>query len=288
MSAGVGPGGAAVQRSAEVIATTPEGAYLRMVLAAPEIVGTARPGQFVALAVGTPRPGTAPSAMLLRRCFSIAAADAATGRFELLVAARGPGTDWLTRRGPGEIVDVVGPLGVPFPDPAPGAGCVLVGGGYGAAPLVWWGRELLAAGHAVALVLGAATAARLAEVGAARALGLLTSVTTDDGSAGERGRVTGVLAEAMDAVRGEEAVEVYACGPMAMLRACEQVAAAEGGVAWCATEEAMACGIGVCMTCVLPVLQRDGSVRMTRTCVEGPTFPGSAIAWDLIGQVLPA
>ena len=103
-------------------------------------------------------------------------------------------------------------------------------------------------------------------------------VTTDDGSAGTRGRVTAVLPELLT-----PGTWVYACGPMAMLRAVTEVSAAHGARAWCAVEESMACGVGVCMTCVLPVRWDDGVTRMTRTCVEGPTLDGAALRWDAIG-----
>ncbi len=291
-----------VQRRVEVVAAGPDGAYTRLAVDAcgrDRPLPAPRPGQFVALAVGDD-----PTPMLLRRCFSIAVAD--DYRWELLIAAHGPGSTWLTRRRPGDMLDLVGPLGRPFPQPAPGAGCVLVAGGYGAAPMVWWGRQLRAAGHRVAIVIGAADAVRLADVEAARTLDVPVLVTTDDGSAGVCGRVTDVLSEAIAAVAGsagaadgpaDEAVEVYACGPMVMLRevtatATELVggrardrtaAPQERGSAvrvWCAVEEAMACGIGVCMTCVLPVRGEDGTTRMVRSCVEGPTFAGDAVRWE--------
>ena len=78
---------------------------------------------------------------------------------------------------------------------------------------------------------------------------------------------------------------VYACGPMAMLRAVSAVATAHGAIAQCAVEESMACGIGVCMTCVLPVRGEDGRTRMVRSCVEGPVFRGDRVRWDAIGTV---
>jgi len=76
---------------------------------------------------------------------------------------------------------------------------------------------------------------------------------------------------------------VYACGPMPMLRAVSQVASAHGVTAQCAVEESMACGIGVCMTCVLPVVGDDGQTRMVRSCTEGPGFPGDRVRWDDVG-----
>jgi dihydroorotate dehydrogenase electron transfer subunit len=258
------------QQQVRVLANTPNGAYHRLELSAPA-AAAARPGQFVALAVGEP-----PTAMLLRRAFSVARVDGE--QVQLLIAGHGPGSSWLTARRPGDLLDLVGPLGRPFPDPSPGAGCVLVAGGYGAAPMVWWARELQARGHPVAVVLGAGDARRLAEVEAARVLGVPVQVTTDDGSAGHRGRVTDVLGEALESVAGQE---VYACGPMAMLRAVAE-RGGDGVRVWCAVEESMACGIGVCMTCVLPVRGGDGVTRMVRSCVEGPTFSGDAVRWDAI------
>lgn len=268
-----------VQRRCTVLANEPAGAYRRLVLDAGDAALRALPGQFVALAVGEP-----PTAMLLRRAVSIHAATPADPRFdadtlEIVVAAHGPGTDWVTRRRAGDVLDVVGPLGRPFPAPEVGAPAVLVGGGYGSAPLLWLAQDLRDAGHRVDVVLGAASADRLFGVedavdvvGEAR-----VHVTTDDGSAGVRGRVTDVLGPL-----ARDGVAVYACGPMAMLRAVHGVASAAGGTAWLAVEESMACGIGVCMTCVLPVRGDDGVTRMTRSCVEGPTFDGDRVRWDAI------
>ena len=78
---------------------------------------------------------------------------------------------------------------------------------------------------------------------------------------------------------------VYACGPMGMLRAVAEQAAAAGIPSYVAVEESMACGIGVCMTCVLPVVGDDGLTRMVRSCVEGPVFAGDRVRWDALGTV---
>jgi len=261
----------AVSADAVVLEVAPAAAYTRLLLRAPHLVATARPGQFVAAAVGE-----APTAMLLRRAFSIHDVDPAAGTLQLVVAADGPGSTWVTRRRPVDTLAVVGPLGRPFPWPTEQGGrCVLIGGGYGAAPMTWWARELVAAGHDVHVVLGAATRERLFGADLAAAAGAAVHVTTDDGSAGTRGRVTDVLADLLPAVG------VYACGPMAMLRAVTGAAAPAGPV-WVAVEESMACGIGVCMTCVLPVTGADGLTRMTRSCTDGPTFDGSTIRWDAV------
>jgi dihydroorotate dehydrogenase electron transfer subunit len=153
----------------------------------------------------------------------------------------------------------------------------LVGGGYGTAPLFWLAEQLRERGCRVDLVLGAASEDRLFGVLDARRLGTTATVTTDDGTAGVRGRVTDVLPGVLD--RADTSV-VYACGPMAMLRAVTEVATAHGAVAQVAVEEAMACGIGICMTCVMPVVGADGATRMVRSCVEGPVFRGDRVRWD--------
>ncbi len=248
--------------------------YLHLRLHAPPIASGAKPGQFVAVAVGGE-----PSAMLLRRCFSLH--RAADDHIEVVFDAHGPGTRWLAQRRRGDVVDVVGPLGVPFPAPRAGQGGVLVGGGYGAAPLVWLAESLAEAGITTRAVYGAATSDRLFGVQASRTTCHSVTVTTEDGSSGQPGRVTDVLPDLLSPGRAD----VFACGPMAMLRAVHAQAEEVGVASHSAVEEEMACGIGVCMTCVLPVVGEDGITRMTRSCLEGPVFDGYRVRWDALGTV---
>jgi len=220
------------------------------------------------------------SATLLRRCFSIhkvTPSGTYGGTVDIVIAAHGAGTQWLAGLGAHDPVDVVGPLGRPFPLPSEPVPCVLVGGGYGSAPLFWLAEVLRERGCHVEMVLGAASEDRLFGVVEARRTADGVSVTTDDGSAGSRGWVSDVLGEVID--RSGAGV-AYACGPMAMLRSVTEVAAAHGAVAQVAVEESMACGIGVCMTCVMPVTGNDGVTRMVRSCLEGPVFRGDRVRWD--------
>ena len=268
-----------VQVTGELIATRRAGAYHHLTLVAPGVAELARPGQFAALAVGGPT-----SANLLRRCFSIHKVKPSGtygGTVDVVVAAHGPGTQWLTRLRVHDPVDVVAPLGRPFPLPADPVSCVLVGGGYGSAPLFWLAEALHERGCHVEMVLGAASEDRLFGVVEARRTADGVTVTTDDGSAGRRGWVSDVLGEVVD--RSGAGV-VYGCGPMAMLRSVTEIAAAHGAVAQVAVEESMACGVGVCMTCVLPVTGNDGVTRMVRSCVEGPVFRGDRVRWDAFGD----
>lgn len=270
------------ERAAEVISNAAAGAYRHLVLRAPGIAAAVRPGQFVACAVGR-EDGT--GALLLRRAFSVHRADAVAGTVEVVVAPHAPGTEWVCRRAAGDLIDVVGPAGRGFVAPESlTAPAVLVGGGYGAAPLGWFADDLRARGHAsVDVIVGAADSARLFGHDDAEQRDDL-HVVTEDGSRGDRGRVTDVLTRLL-AQRPAGAV-VYACGPMGMLRAVHQVAEQHSATSQLAVEESMACGVGVCMTCVLPVVGTDGVTRMTRSCVDGPVFAGTALRWDAI-DILP-
>jgi dihydroorotate dehydrogenase electron transfer subunit len=264
-----------VQVTGELLATRRVGAYQHLTFVAPGIAELARPGQFVALAVGG-----VTSANLLRRCFSIhkvSPSGVYGGTVDIVVAAHGPGTTWIAGLALHDEVDVVGPLGKPFPLPTEPVACVLVGGGYGSAPLFWLAEQLTAKGCRVEMVLGAASEDRLFGVVEARRAADGLTVTTDDGSAGTRGWVSDVLPQV---IRLSRAGVVYGCGPMGMLRAVTEVAAAERAVAQVAVEESMACGVGVCMTCVMPVTGADGKTRMVRSCVEGPVFRGDRVRWD--------
>ena len=269
-----------VQVRGEVLSMRRVGAYHHVAMVAPGIAEQARPGQFVALAVGGPD-----TALLLRRAFSIyrvSSRGVYGGTVEVVFAVHGLGTGWLAKQPQHAPIDVVGPLGRPFSLPRDRASVTLVGGGYGSAPLFSLAEQLRARGCRVDFVLGAASEDRLFGALDARRMAATVALTTDDGSAGVRGVVTDVLPQVMDRAGTEV---IYACGPMAMLRAVSAVAAERGVPAQCAVEESMACGIGVCMTCVLPVVGDDGATRMVRSCVDGPVFHGDRVRWDAIGTV---
>jgi dihydroorotate dehydrogenase electron transfer subunit len=240
------------------------------------------PGQFVAVAVGGPD-----TSMLLRRSFALYGVKPGTefaGTVQFVVARNGRGTEWLAEQRIGAKLDLVGPLGVPFTLPVEAVPVVLVGGGYGTAPLLPLAQRLIELGCESEIIIGASTTSRLfGELQAKRLIGKVT-VTTDDGSAGQRGWVTDPLPSAIERLGAEI---VYACGPMPMLRAVGDVAAAHGVPAQVAVEEAMACGIGICMTCVLPVRGADGVSRFVRSCVEGPVFEASRVRWGDVGALPP-
>lgn len=264
----------------EVLAVRRAGDYHVVAFAAPGIPQRTLPGQFVALAVGG-----ASSSMLLRRSFSIFSVDpegTIGGTVEVVVDAHGPGSRWLAERRRGDVLDVVGPLGRPFSLPKEAVNCVLVGGGYGSAPLFLLADRLRERGCRVDMVLGAATETRLFGVLEGRRRASAVAVATEDGSSGITGTVIDAVAPVLEQQHSDV---VYACGPMGMLAALAQLASDRRIVSQCAVEEAMACGIGVCMSCVLPVVGSDGVTRMVRSCTEGPVFFGDRVRWLEIGTV---
>lgn len=269
------------QHKATIKSNRRAGSYQHIVLQAPGLAEGVRPGHFASVAVGG-----RDSAMVTRRAFSIHRANVSTAHelqtLELVISANGGGSSWLAQQQLGAIIDVISPLGKPFALPLQPVSCLLVAGGYGSAPMVYLAEELTARGCEVDMIYGAATEAKLFGVLEAKRIARFFQVTTDDGSAGVQGRVTDVMPEL---IRKAETSVVYSCGPMAMLRQVAKVAERHGLVSQVAVEEQMACGVGVCMTCVLPIIGEDGQTRMIRACTDGPVFRGNRVRWDALGTV---
>ncbi|MBN1420348.1 MAG: dihydroorotate dehydrogenase electron transfer subunit [Planctomycetes bacterium] len=217
---------------------------------------------------------------LLRRPFSIFDADPASGTFAVLYRVVGPGTRFLAARRPGDRVDVLGPLGRGFDVERARAGrAVLVAGGVGLAPIAYLARALPETDppHRAVLLYGAATRDRLVCLDALARLPVELRIATDDGSAGERGRVTELLAGEID--RGGGAV--FACGPSGMNEAVRIFAVGRGIPCQISLEPYMACGYGACYGCVVPVRAPRGEIRNVRVCVEGPVFEAETLGGEL-------
>jgi dihydroorotate dehydrogenase electron transfer subunit len=223
-------------------------------------------GQFYMLATVRRWGGGASQRPFLPRAFSVLRAPAETDELQFLLDDVGPGTERLCELQLGDELSILGPLGIGFPPPHDGREALLVGGGVGIAPLAIWQDQL---GGAPAL-LGFRDAEH------ARGAALLddAEIATDDGSDGHHGLVTELLASRL---RVDAHVEVYACGPPAMLEAVRALCAATGTPAQLALESGMACGFGACFGCVVETT--DGYLRL---CVDGPVIDAARLRSALI------
>ncbi len=290
-SAGGGPGVRGYVR-ATIVANTPvaENTW-RLRLDCPEIAPHALPGQFAMLRIPDCHDP------LLARAFAFydVSATSSVGpacHADFVYLVHGKFTTALTRLREGDAVALWGPLGNGF-DPAPTPHLVLVAGGIGQTALLALARER--AGIArygvpprasepvprITFLWGARRAASFAAVDDFRGAGCDVHLATLDGSIGHRGTVVDLLTARLGAEASSGGgMHVACCGPNPMMAAV---------AAWCrrsrigcsvSLEEPMACGVGICFTCVARVRDATGGWDYRRTCIEGPVFPADAIAWD--------
>ncbi len=271
----------AAQLLAPIVSNKKVGQYHQIIVNVGDLASLCKPGNFVAINVGGES-----SSMILRRAFAISRVSVNStfgGTMELIAAPHGQGSKWLCAQEEGVVLDIVAPLGTAFGIPTEPVPVLLVGGGYGSAPLFGLAEVLSARGCRVDMLLGASTASKIyAPMEGKRAVNSMR-IYTEDGSMGQAGRVTDPIAEI---IKDLDIAVVYSCGPMQMLSAITKITDSLSVVHQCAVEEAMACGIGVCMTCVLPVENEDGTVSMLRSCIDGPVMDGSKVQWSLVGKQL--
>lgn len=223
------------------------------------------PGQFVEVRVDD-SPTT-----FLRRPISINFVDRTNNDLWLLVAAIGDGTRRLSRLQQGDTLNCVLPLGNGFTMPRVASEKVLlVGGGVGVAPLLYFGQKIKEQGGEPTFLLGARTAADLLELDLFKAVGRVF-VTTEDGSEGERGFVTNhsVLTQ-------ERFDQISTCGPKPMMMAVARYAKAENISCEVSLENKMACGVGACLCCVEKTT--EGNVCV---CKEGPVLNINKLSWQI-------
>lgn len=245
---------------------------------APELARSVRPGQFVMVVPpGGERVSTA-----------LGIYEARGDRVSLMFVVVGPRTRELALLGTGDRLDMLGPLGNGFDLATLGSDIALVAGGVGVAPLLLPAERLVARDARVTLYYGARTANALVDAELFAALGVDVVLATDDGSRGERGYVTDVLAR-----EGARHDSIAACGPSPMLRTVGRVAASLGIRAQLSLEETFACGVGACWGCVVPLDRASAQAPYfpaaaateerayvhARICKEGPIFWAHELRW---------
>ena len=250
--------------------------FYRARLAAPAIARQVEPGQFVEVQVAQD------FSPYLRLPLSVGQRDVEAGTIDLLYEAVGPKTAALSRLQGDTDVACLGPLGHGFHEPAAGAAAVLVGGGIGIPPLLFLGDYLRRGGCRVILLIGARNAGKhlppeLLEPAADEVL-----LATDDGSKGHQGFVTELLPGAVERTRD---CAVYCCGPYGMMAAVAAACRDLRLPCQVSLEEYMACGIGVCVGCVVetakPSKGDDASPynRYSRICLDGPVYDAESVCW---------
>lgn len=225
----------------------------------PEMV----PGQFVQVLVeGSPDT-------FLRRPISINDVDYEKQELSLLIQKKGKGTECLMSLSAGDKLNLVFPLGGRgFTFPAADERILLVGGGVGVAPLLFFGRELRRRGAVPTFLLGAKSADMLLERGKFEAIGNVY-ITTEDGSAGEMGFVT-----QHSLFEKETFQRMVVCGPAPMMKAVAGVAQKYGIECEVSLENMMACGVGACLCCVEKTTRGNVCV-----CQDGPVFNINELTW---------
>jgi dihydroorotate dehydrogenase electron transfer subunit len=247
-----------VNREAPLVSKTALGDdYVLLSFRHPEVAHGARAGQFVMIKPGSLEP--------------------AEDVFTLFVKAIGGVTRGLAALTPGERALCLGPLGHGFGVPPAGTEALMVAGGYGIAPFVLLARELQQGGRAGRVFYGGRSARDLKLRGPFAALGTPLVLVSEDGSLGERGKVTAPLEAHLD--QGGAAA-LYACGPEPMLHAVAAIGARRGLPVEVSLDPWMGCGVGTCLGCVVRV-QRPGEPRWKYrcACTEGPVFDARTVVW---------
>ena len=209
---------------------------------------------------------------------------------DVVYLVKGKFTQRLARLGAGQRVVVWGPLGNGFPPDPPVDHWIFVAGGIGQTPFLALAQEKLGkcrygapprsvpVCRKVTLCYGARSADLLAGVGDFERAGIDVRLATDDGTRGHHGLVTDLLEELL--AQDEQSRCVACCGPEPMMEAVAGICASAGVLCQVSLETPMACGVGICFTCVARVRDADGDGwDYQRTCVEGPVFDATRIVW---------
>lgn len=240
---------------------------IRLTFSAGDMAAVAHPGQFVMVQTSS---GLDP---LLRRPFSIHQIDG-QGHLQILFKVIGKGTRQLAAIGAGDWVSLLGPLGKGFVIDSSGEAC-LVGGGMGGAPMLFLASRIRQHSDAVLrVILGARNRAELEPlVPDFEKLGAEVLTATDDGSYGHHGLVTDVFRK----IDLPPTVPVYCCGPRPMMAAIAHLCRGPGRRCQVSVETVMACGMGACLGCAVP-LKGGGFAHV---CSDGPVFEAQSLLWSL-------
>ncbi|MCG6878898.1 MAG: dihydroorotate dehydrogenase electron transfer subunit [Deltaproteobacteria bacterium] len=234
------------------------------------IVNAAKPGQFVMMQV---RSGIDP---LLRRPFSICGVNGDV----LLILYRvvGYGTAILSEKKPGDLIQVLGPLGKGFKFPEKAVQPIMVAGGMGIAPLIF--LSLALARKDQHFLAGYGISADVVPLDQLGIVGLSPAIATEDGSQGHHGRVTDLLDSVLSTAK-ETSFAIFTCGPLPMLQSVRRIALGKNIPCQVSLESTMACGVGACQGCAVKKASRF-SGAYAHVCQDGPVFDAGILDWEVM------
>lgn len=244
----------------------------------PDIASRMTPGQFVMLRIaGINDP-------LIGR--PLAMYDVAGSQLDVVYLVKGKFTTRVAQLKSGQPLEIWGPLGNGFV-PQPAEHLIMVAGGIGQTPFLALAKERLGRQQygdrsappvkKITFCYGARTADYFAGLADFEALGINVRLSTDDGSRGHHGLVTDLLKQTL--AETQFAPSIVCCGPERMMEAVAAIAKAASVPCEISLETPMACGIGICFTCVAMIQDDHGECDYKRTCVEGPVFPAERVVW---------
>ncbi len=258
----------------------------RMTCVAPELAKRAVPGQFFMVRIAGQNDPLIGRALALYEMHRDS--NGTPMAISVVYTVKGKFTQALSRCVAGDAVEIWGPLGNGF-STHPTEHLILVAGGVGQTPMLslasaalgksQYGSPVQPNGYAkrVTLCYGARSQAYLAGVEDFEKVCSQVLIATDDGSRGHHGLVTDLVKDLLN--QSTAGCRIACCGPEPMMEAVSQVAQSYGVPCQVSLETPMACGIGICFTCVAKIKQSDGEWDYQRTCIEGPVFESEAIVW---------
>jgi dihydroorotate dehydrogenase electron transfer subunit len=254
--------------------------YYEMELNCPELTDDVRPGQFLMLKV---KPGYEP---YLRRPFSFYGIGSFKDQrsFKILYKVIGSGTRLLAEMNHGERVDIIAPLGNGFSFSSDNHEAVMVAGGIGLPPLLYLAEHMgknRKGGAKTVFLYGGKSKSDMIDIERIRDASSEVRLCTEDGSMGSKMLVTELLDLHLQRRDDWSSIRIFSCGPKAMLRVVSSIAQKCDIPCQVSLESYMACGFGVCLGCVVKVMQEGGmDITYERVCKEGPVFESKRIIWD--------
>jgi len=224
------------------------------------------PGQFLHIKCGEAR--------LLRRPISIC--NVMEDHVNFVFEVKGEGTKWLSKRLPGDQLDILGPLGKGYE--MVNGKFIVAGGGVGTPPLLYavnYAANKTENRNATA-ILGFRSSDRIILKDEFESVCKKVYITTDDGSAGIHGAVTKPLE---DLLKTGEYETVMSCGQILMQKAVAEVCKKYDVNCQVSLEERMGCGVGACLVCACAVKDKEGNEQMNRACADGPVFNSKNVIW---------